>query len=405
MEIKGKYNTAKVFTENIEPECFAQIKGILNCQAFANEKIRIQPDCHAGANCVVGYTQTYSDKIVPNLVGVDISCSMSYVKIPAVDLKALDKVIHEFIPAGADIHKAGRLPNKISKQVDNLLRKLTAPLNEDAVSRILNSAGTLGGGNHFIEVDKSDETGQWYLVIHSGSRNLGLQVCKFWQGKAIGNLKSSKYGVADLIERLKKDGREAEIDAEAAKIKAQNRDIPNELAYLKGAEMDGYLHDLAVADEFAELNRRTMIEIIFGKLGISTHKIKIQTTRHNYVDQEHKILRKGAIAAYAGAEVLIPMNMRDGSLICIGKGNDDWNNSAPHGAGRLMSRSDAKELITLEEFRKSMDGIYSTSVNEATLDESPMVYKPAKEIEMLIAPTVEIREHLKPLYNFKAGGI
>ncbi len=404
MEIKGKYNNAVIFTENIEPECYSQIKEILNCQAFAGEKIRIQPDCHAGANCVVGYTQTYSNKIVPNLVGVDISCSMSYAQIPAVDLQTLDKIIHANIPAGANIHKAGTLPNKISKAVDNLLRKLKAPLDDEAVARILNSVGTLGGGNHFIEVDKSDETGAWYLVIHSGSRNLGLQICRHWQGRAISNLKDSKYGVADLIERLKKSGREAEIDAEVAKIKAQNRDIPNELAYLEGAEMSGYLHDLAVADEFAEMNRRTMIEIILSKLGISTHRIKIFTTKHNYVDQENKILRKGAISAYADEEVLIPMNMRDGSLICVGKGNADWNYSAPHGAGRIMSRSAAKELISLEEFVASMSGIFSTSINEATLDESPMVYKPAAEIEKLIAPTVEVREHLKPLYNFKAGG-
>ena len=405
MEIRGKYNSAKVFTENIEPECFSQIKEILNCQAFAGEKIRIQPDCHAGANCVVGYTQTYSDKIVPNLVGVDISCSMSFAQIPAVDLQALDRIIHEHIPAGANVHKAGTLPNRISRAVDNLLRKLTAPLTDEAVARILNSAGTLGGGNHFIEVDRSDETGAWYLVIHSGSRNLGLQICKYWQGRAIANLKDSKYGVADLIERLKKDGRESEIDAEVEKVKAANRDIPNELAYLAGAEMNGYLRDMEVADEFAELNRRTMIEIIFGGLGISTHRLKISTTKHNYIDQENKILRKGAISAYAGEEVLIPMNMRDGSLICVGKGNADWNYSAPHGAGRLLSRSEARELVTLEEFAASMDGIYSTSVSEATLDESPMVYKPAEEIERLIAPTVEVREHLRPLYNFKAGGM
>ena len=212
---------------------------------------------------------------------------MSCAQIPAVDLQTLDKIIHANIPAGADIHKAGTLPNKISKAVDNLLRKLKAPLAGEAVARILNSAGTLGGGNHFIEVDKSDETGAWYLVIHSGSRNLGLQVCKYWQGKAVANLKESKYGVA----RLKNDGLEAEVE----KIKAANRDIPNELAYLEGAEMEGYLHDLAVADEFAELNRRAMIEIIFIKLGLSTHRLKISTTKHNYIDQENKILRKGAI--------------------------------------------------------------------------------------------------------------
>lgn len=404
MEIRGKYNSAKVFTENVEPECFDQIKRLLNCQAFAGEKIRIQPDCHTGANCVVGYTQTYTDKIVPNLVGVDISCSMSYAKIPAVDLPALDKIIHAHIPAGASIHKAGTLPTKTVRQVDDLLRRLITPLTNEATARILNSVGTLGGGNHFIEVDKSAETGQWYLVIHSGSRNLGLQICRHWQAKAVASLKDSKYGVADLIERLKREGRADEIDAEVEKIKAQNRDIPNELAYLTGADMDGYLHDLAVADEYAALNRRTMIEIILGKIGVSTHRLKIFTTRHNYVDQERKIVRKGAISAYADEEVLIPMNMRDGSLICVGKGNADWNYSAPHGAGRLMSRGDARELFTLDEFAEAMRGIYTTSVNAGTLDEAPMVYKPAAEIEGLIAPTVEIREHLKPLYNFKAGG-
>ena len=403
MEIKGKYNTITVFNDNVEYDELEQIKKIANCQAFKDENIKIMPDHHAGSQCVVGYTQTVSNKIVPNLVGVDISCGMSYVKIPEIDLHTLDKVINKFIPAGVMIHKPNMVSTKIKRSIEDMIDKLVCKLPTNSIPRILNSIGTLGGGNHFIEVDKSDETGDWYLVIHSGSRNLGLQVCKYWQNKAIQNLKSDKYGISKVIDQLKKEGRESEIESTVAQLKTQNRDIPNELAYLENEDMLDYLHDMAVVDKYAELNRKTMIEIIAGKMGIKTHKMKITTTKHNYIDQEHNILRKGAISAYADEEVIIPFNMRDGAVLAIGKGNEDWNCSAPHGAGRLMSRGKAKELITLDEFVNSMKGIYTSSVNESTLDESPMVYKDSKEIETLISNTVEVKEHLRPLYNFKAN--
>ena len=404
MEIKGKYNTATVFTENIEYDCINRIKSLVNCQAFTDVKIKIMPDCHAGSACVVGYTQTIQDKIVPNLVGVDGSCGMSYVEIPEVDLHTLDKIIHRYVPAGMEIHNPNAVPNKLKKKVELMLDELHAVIgNMDAVRRILNSVGTLGGGNHFIEVGKSTTSGKWYLIVHSGSRNLGLQVCKYWQNVAAKNLSENKYEVGHVMEQLKKEGRESEIESAVKVLKDKNRDIPKGLAYLQGVDMENYLHDMNVVDKYAALNRQTMIETIMGKLGVKTHKMKIFTTKHNYIDLDKKILRKGAISAQADEEVLIPMNMRDGSLICVGKGNADWNYSAPHGAGRLMSRSQAKELITLDEFVESMKNVYTSSVNESTIDESPMVYKSAAEIESLIADTVEIRDRLTPLYNFKAG--
>ena len=261
----------------------------------------------------------------------------------------------------------------------------------------------MGGGNHFIEVGKSVSTGKWYLIVHSGSRNLGLQVCRYWQNIAAKNLADNKYEIGNIMEQMKREGRESEIDSAVKILKDKNRDIPKGLAYLQGVDMENYLSDMNIVDKYAALNRQTMIETIMGKLGIKTHKIKIFTTKHNYIDLDKKILRKGAISAQADEEVLIPMNMRDGSLICIGKGNSDWNYSAPHGAGRLMSRTQAKELISLDEFVESMKNVYTSSVNESTIDESPMVYKSAAEIESLIADTVETNDRVTPLYNFKAG--
>ena len=257
--------------------------------------------------------------------------------------------------------------------------------------------------NHFLEVAKSKETGQWYLVIHTGSRNLGLQVCNYWQDIAEKTIQGNKSNIDKVIKELKKQGKESEIEETVRKIKAENKDIPKELSYLEGENMEGYLHDVAIASKYADLNRKTIAEIILGKMGILSKKSELKTTCHNYIDLDRKIIRKGAISASADEEVLIPMNMRDGSLLCVGKGNPDWNFSAPHGAGRIMSRGQAKKEVSMEEFRESMKGIYTTSVSEATLDESPMVYKPASEIEALIGDTVEVREHLIPIYNFKAG--
>ena len=404
MEIKGTYNSATVFTDNIGQNCIDQIKTLVNCQAFADAKIKIMPDCHAGVGCVVGYTQTIQNKIVPNLVGVDGSCGMAYVKIPKVDLRMLDKIIRRYIPAGTATHDSKFFPNNLKKKVELMLDSLNAVIgNTDAIRRILNSIGTLGGGNHFIEVGKSMTTGEWFLIVHSGSRNLGLQVCKYWQNMASKNLAANKYDVGNVIEQLKKEGRESEIESAIKMLKDKNRDIPKNLAYLQGVDMENYLHDMSIVDNYAALNRQTLIEIILGKLGVKMHRMKIFTTKHNYIDQSVKILRKGAISAQADEEVLIPLNMRDGSLICVGKGNPDWNFSAPHGAGRLMSSTQAKESISLDGFVKSMEGIFSSSVNESTIDESPMAYKDAAEIESLIVDTVEIRDRLTPLYNFKAG--
>lgn len=382
MEVKGKYNLAKVFTENIDFNCINQIKKIVDCKIFEGSKIRLMPDVFTGSTCPVGLTMTYSDKIVPNLVSLDISCGMSYVKIPEVNLHNLDKIIHQQIPSGMNIHKPGKLSNKISNKVESLLNKLLTPLRGKERARILNSVGTLGGGNHFIEVAKSKETNQYYLIVHSGSRNLGLQICQFWQSKAVETLRKHKLDNQGIFEF---------------------RDTPESLAYLEDEDLLGYLSDCQIADKFADLNRKAMIELITGKLGIKNHKMEIKTTKHNYVDQNNKIIRKGAISANEGEEVLIPLNMRDGSLLAIGKGNSNWNYSAPHGAGRLISRGKSKELITLDEFVKSMEGIYSTSINESTIDESPMVYKDSKEIESLISDSIEVKEHLIPVYNFKAG--
>ena len=361
------------------------------------------PDSHVGVSSPIGLTMTYTDKIVPGLIGTDASCSMSYIKVPEIDLHTLDKIIHQHIPSGFEIHKPGKLSNKTVKQTIALLDRLNMPLRDELKSRIINSIGTLGSGNHFLEVDKSIETNQNYLVVHSGSRNLGLQIYKYYQDKAIQNLKSNKYNIDNMIKQMKEEGRESEIESVIKKMKDNNKDIPKDLSYLEGNDLNNYLEDIEIADKYADLNRRTIIEIIFGKLGLKTHKMNIMTTKHNYIDTKHKILRKGAVSAYEDEEIFIPFNMRDGSIIAIGKGNENWNCSAPHGAGRLMSRSKAKENISLDDFVESMKGIYSSSIKESTIDESPMAYKNAKEIESLISDTVEVREHLKPLYNYKAS--
>ncbi len=368
---------------------------------------RRQPDCHAGKGCVVGYTQTYSDKIVPNLVGVDISCSMSYAQIPAVDLQTLDKIIHANIPAGADIHKVGTLPNKISKAVDNLLRKLTAPLAGEAVARILNSAGTLGGGNHFIEIDRARD-GTFYLVIHSGSRNLGKQVAEIYQKMAV-DLAMGKEEMFKEQERIireyKAAGRRSEIQEKIKELhrnfRQQYHETPNDLCFVYGKYLARYLHDVEICQRFARINRERMAEILLKRTGLSA--VDSFHTIHNYIATDEMILRKGAIAAHTGERVLIPINMRDGSVLAVGKGNPNWNYSAPHGAGRIMSRTAAKENLSLSEYQASMAGIYSTSVNEFTLDESPQAYKSLNDIIDVIADAVDIVEVMKPVYNFKAN--
>lgn len=406
MILRGKYNQAEIFTDNVDYACMDQIKNLLNCHAFENEQIRIMPDCHAGTGCVVGYTQTLrTGKVCVGLVGCDIGCGMSYVKVNSLNVEQVSRAIQKYVPSGFDIHKSGELPTKHVNRVIDLMDKINAPLDNVRRARIWNSIGTLGGGNHFIEVDRCEETGDLYLVVHTGSRNLGLQVFKYWHAVAERETKKGDADLSLLIAKLKEEGRHSEIEAEIAKAKENRPHIPKEFSYLEGASAEKYMHDMELCQEFAEDNRRLILTTILSKVGALSKETEngIRSTIHNYIDTENRIIRKGAISAQAGEEVLIPMNMRDGSLLCIGKGNENWNFSAPHGAGRIMSRSQAKKNISMDEYRKSMKGIYSTSISKSTLDESPMAYKPAEEIEALIGDTVEVKFHLKPIFNFKAG--
>lgn len=407
MNIKGKYNSAVVYTDNVEHTCLDQLKNLLDCSAFADVSVRVMPDCHAGAGCVVGYTQTLADKVVPNLVGVDINCGMAYAEVPAVDPRTLDKVIHAHVPAGMDIHRPGTLDKKTVKRTEDLLNALTPGLRKTLTSkniaRALNSVGTLGSGNHFIECAKSTKTGKCWLIVHTGSRNLGLQTANYWQRQAERDLGGLKRRTGELIAALKAEGRDAEIEAEIKRLKAESPKVPKELAYLEGDGMTGYLADVKTVSAYADLNRQVIVETILGKLGVLTPRTVVHTTRHNYIDLDRRIIRKGAVRAEADEQLLIPMNMRDGSLLCIGKGNVEWNYSAPHGAGRVMSRGQAKRELSMDDYRATMANVYTTSVNEATLDEAPMAYKDAAEIEALVSDTVEVVDHLVPVYNFKAG--
>lgn len=394
IELQGKYNNAKVFTDTVETGAISQIISLLNQEFVSGSQIRIMPDTHAGAGCTIGTTMTISDKIVPNLVGVDIGCGMETAILTDehVELQKLDKAIHNLIPAGFDIRKA---PHMFADEID--LSELRSAKHV-SLDRAELSIGTLGGGNHFIELD-IDENGRLYLVVHSGSRHLGLQIAEYYQKTAAKRLQSQAKDVNALIIKLKQKGREKEIQTELKKLSFQK--VDKNLAFCEGQLFDDYLHDMAIAQRFAKLNRKAIIREIVKEM-----KFKVDeqfTTTHNYIDLDSMILRKGAISAKTGERVLIPINMRDGSLICVGKGNPDWNYSAPHGAGRLMSRSEAKASFTLPQFEKAMEGIYSSTVNRSTLDEAPFAYKPMEEIIANIGDTAEIIKTIKPVYNFKAA--
>ncbi|HHW00247.1 MAG TPA: RtcB family protein [Clostridiaceae bacterium] len=394
MEIKGKYNTAKVFTDNVENEAMAQILELCNQEFVKDSIIRIMPDTHAGAGCTIGTTMTVSDKIVPNLVGVDIGCGMETIKLKQkkIDFEKLDKIIYDYIPSGFDIRKK---EHKYVERIDfdNLVCKKHVDL-----ERARLSIGTLGGGNHFIEVNK-DRNGTLYLVVHTGSRHLGKQVAEYYQELAYKELTDISRLKAEIVKKLKAEGREKEIQDEIQKISPAK--INKQLAYVQGESYNNYLHDMKIIQLYAVYNRKAIVDEIINRMGF---EIEEQfTTIHNYIDLDCMILRKGAISARKGEKVLIPINMRDGSLICIGKGNKDWNYSAPHGAGRLMSRRKAKQTISLEEFKKTMEGIYTTTVNKSTLDECALAYKPMDEIINNIQDTVEIVDIITPVYNFKAS--
>lgn len=398
--VEGKYNKAKVFTEIVEDVALDQIKTLCDQEYVKNSKIRIMPDVHAGAGCTIGTTMTIQDSIVPNLVGVDIGCGMETIKIrnSHLELQKLDKLIYEKIPSGYNIREE---THRYNDEVDlsELRCKTAGKIN---LNRAEKSLGTLGGGNHFIEANQ-DEEGNLYLVIHSGSRHLGLEVANYYQEQAFKSLNgNTTEDINKLIADYRATGRDKEIQAAIEQLKVQvGTNIPKALAYLSGQLMEDYIHDMKIVQRFALLNRKAMMdEIIRGM------KLKVEeefTTIHNYIDTDSMILRKGAVSAKNGEKLLIPINMRDGSLICIGKGNEDWNFSAPHGAGRLMSRTKAKSTYTVSEFKKQMKGIYTTSVSSDTLDECPMAYKGMEDIVNNIGDTAEIVNIIKPIYNFKAG--
>lgn len=367
-KIVGAWNEAVVYTDELEESAAVQLKALCNEPFTAGSRIRIMPDVHSGAGCTIGTTMTVTDKVVPNLVGVDIGCGMETMRLAGrhLELQKLDKKIQERIPAGFSIRQELH-PLIMEIDLGRLRCREGAKLN---LGRAERSLGTLGGGNHFIEVDQ-DEAGQLYLVIHSGSRHLGLEVANYYQRQAV---------------RQRQESGET---------------ISQALAYLTGDLLDDYLHDMEIVQRFAFLNRKAIAQEI-----VRAMKLDIEesfTTIHNYIDLDQNILRKGAISAQKGEKMLIPLNMRDGSLICIGKGNPEWNCSAPHGAGRLMSRSAAKNNFTVSEFQKQMQGIYTTSADASTLDECPMAYKDPSVILESIENTAEISKRIKPIYNFKAG--
>ena len=393
----------KIFTDNIEPEALNQIYTLIKQPAFVDCKVRIMPDVHAGKGCVIGFTADLGEKVIPNIVGVDIGCGMLTAEIGKIDIdfEKLDNIIRQNIPSGRTVRDYEvSFPEMEQLHCKDSLKNM---------NWLKCSLGTLGGGNHFIEVDE-DSDGVKYLVIHTGSRNLGKQVAEIYQQIAIESMQGVpklKEESDRLIEEYKRNGRQKEIQKALSELKRKWKpdklNIPKELCYLTDENRDNYLHDMKICQKFALTNRQMIKDIIFVGMRWKMNDVDMFQTIHNYIDHETNIVRKGAISARAGEKVLIPINMRDGCIIGIGKGNDDWNQSAPHGAGRIMSRSKAKEMVSLEEFRQSMDGIYTTSVNVSTLDESPMVYKPIDEIISNIKDTVDILKIIKPIYNFKAA--
>ncbi|MFO1443682.1 RtcB family protein [Bacillus sp. Bva_UNVM-123] len=395
LELNGKYNTAKVFTHNVEHTAMSQIIELCNQDFVKGSKIRIMPDTHAGAGCTIGTTMTIQDKIVPNLVGVDIGCGMEVAIIDKnkteVNFDQLDETIRKYVPSGFSV-RSNNNRHPFSKRVN--FRDVRAPFN---LKRAKDSIGTLGGGNHFIELNEMDD--KVVLVIHSGSRNLGKQIAEYYQKRAYDELTSMRDEKQELIEQLTKEGRQSEIQEALHGFKKPK--IQKDLAYLQGQGFDDYMNDMKIAQEYALLNRKAMVDEIVSHMGWQIEDSF--TTIHNYIDIENMILRKGAISAQSQERVIIPINMRDGSIIAIGKGNADWNFSGPHGAGRIMSRSKAKQTLLLHDFEDSMNGIWTTSVGEGTLDEAPMVYKPIDEIMNNIKESLTIEQVIKPLYNFKAN--
>lgn len=398
--IQGAHNTAVCYCTALDKTAVGQIKAICDLPVFADSKIRIMPDVHAGMGCTIGTTMTITDKVVPGMVGVDIGCGMETVRIAQreIDFAVLDALIRSEIPCGRNIRS---IPHPLHTLIDISLLRCVSKVKLDRARR---SIGTLGGGNHFIEVDRG-QTGTLYIVIHSGSRHIGNEVAKYYQNEGFYALcGDARFQLDDIIARMKTEGNAKEIHKtvkELKKRRAKLTPVPKDLAHVQGRLFDDYIHDMKIIQYFAVLNRKAMMGAILSGMDLTV--VEQFTTIHNYIDTEAMILRKGAVSAKAGEKLLIPLNMRDGSLICIGRGNEDWNCSAPHGAGRLLSRKDAFNSLSMEEYKAEMAGIYSTSVLPDTLDESPMAYKSIDEIIKQIEPTATIIERIKPVYNFKAS--
>ena len=390
-------NNIKVFAKTIDETAKKQLDDIMETDVFRNAKVRIMPDVHAGSGCVIGFTAADYNGIIPNIVGVDIGCGMLVYNLDqiSIDYAELDRIIREYIPSGFNVHE----DEAYGFDLGGL--RLTIP--PTFMERIRDSLGTLGGGNHFIEIDEAED-GNKYLVIHSGSRNLGVQIANYYQDLAKSIMATAIDHRAELIARLKAEGRakdiQKELEAYKVKLNAEKEKLNAELAALYGDDMENYLHDMRIAQTWASANRRIMADIICHHAGFTP--VEIFETIHNYIADDGTI-RKGSISAQKGEKLLIPLNMRDGCIIGIGKGNADWNYSAPHGAGRIMSRAQAKASISLDSFQKTMEGIFTTSVSEDTIDESPFAYKNSEEILNLVRETIDIVDVVHPVYNFKAS--
>jgi len=400
LEIKGQKNTAICYAKVVEEDAIEQIRRMCDYGLTEGSKIRIMPDVHAGKGCTIGTTMTVQDKVCPNIVGVDIGCGMYTVKLAEkeIDFEKVDEAAH-YIPSGMNVWEGRK------ERFDLTGLRCFRSLRDS--KRLERSLGTLGGGNHFIEVEVSKD-GTYYLVIHSGSRNLGKQVAEIYQQRAIDlHMGKEEYFKQrdEIIKTYKASGRRGEIQTALKELKdgyeTKALEVPDDICWLYGSFLEDYLHDIEICQNFAKRSRELMASIILEKTGMTA--VEAFHTIHNYIDVDEMILRKGAIAAHEGEKVLIPINMRDGSVIAVGKGNPEWNYSAPHGAGRIMSRTKAKEMLSLEEYRETMKGIYTTSVNEKTLDEAPMAYKTLEDIIDVIRESVDIIDIMKPVYNFKAS--
>lgn len=406
IELKGKYTGAKIFTDLVDETAIGQIIQMINHKICEGTKVRFMPDVHAGKGATIGTTiqlpEDFVDwKVSPNIVGVDVGCAIMMYKLndKDIDLKTLDAVVNDLIPAGFYVHDKTQDIKFSQTSIDNL----TFDVKNEV--RIHNSLGTLGGGNHFIELGKDGNDDYW-LSVHSGSRGLGVQVAKHHQDIAVDNLSKSLIDVKSLIEKLKKEGRQREIQSTLMEIKKNTpkfSELDKEMAHLEGEDLKSYLHDMEIAQKFASRSREIMLNIIVKAMEFTV--IDKFDSVHNFIEHDrltNGIIRKGATSAKLGERLVIPLNMRDGSIIAQGKGNFDWNNSAPHGAGRMMSRNKAREELSLEDFKEQMKGVHSSSIGESTLDEAPGAYKPAQEIIDNIGDTVDILHIVKPVYNFKA---